>query len=136
MGGFDTTAALPSSASWSTFDGKALSTDLYVGGGFDGRFVYFAPGGLGGSNSVVLRHDTSSAAGFSDGKSWTAFDLKSVSLGAKSYAGAVFDGRYLYLVPNVGSSPPHGVVARFDARTPRAIPKVPGWFTWGPGSFE
>jgi hypothetical protein len=43
---------------------------------------------------------------------WSAFDLSSVTT-PTSYAGAVFDGRYVYLVPNR-----NGAVARYDTTAP------------------
>jgi hypothetical protein len=44
-----------------------------------------------------------------------------VTATAKGYASAVFDGRYVYFgAYNNGA--PDGVVARFDAKTPSALP--------------
>ncbi len=36
--------------------------------------------------------------------------------------GAVFDGEFVYFVPGA-----NGTVARFDAKTPPSLPKLPGW---------
>jgi hypothetical protein len=117
---YDTQAPFTSSTSWTTFDVSALSavTKGYRGAAFDGRFVYYISGLFSVVDGTILRYDTQAA--FTDATSWKRFDA--TSLAAGGFFGAVFDGRYLYLVPHSGS-----VAARFDARTPQAIPKLPGF---------
>lgn len=44
---------------------------------------------------------------------WTFFDASSVSSAAKGFAGTVFDGRYLYLIPYFDPDS-HGLVTRYD----------------------
>jgi antitoxin component YwqK of YwqJK toxin-antitoxin module len=48
-----------------------------------------------------------------DGANWSTFDLGTLFPGAKGYAASVFDGKYLYLIPN-NNGAPDGVVARYD----------------------
>jgi hypothetical protein len=127
---YDTHGNFAAPSSWSTFASWTVNPEArgFLGAAFDGRFVYYVPnvdstadGGTAGS--VVLRFDsqsTFSASGF------TAFDMSTLVTGAAGFAGAVFDGRYVYLVPNAGS-----VVARFDAKTPASMPCLPGFH----GSF-
>lgn len=97
-----------SMTSWSTAEVSAVTSGAYNGSAFDGRYMYFAPDG---TNGKVLRFDTEQAFGSSTG--WSAFDLTSLDARATGYRGAVFDGRYLYLVPTVGSGL---LAARFDTQ--------------------
>ena len=47
--------------------------------------------------------------------SWSAYDAGSTSgLNTKGFNGGVFDGRYVYFVPNINSSGYDGIVLRFD----------------------
>jgi len=46
-----------------------------------------------------------------------------------AFTGAVFDGQYLYLVPNTGTM--GAAFARFEAKTPPSLPDLPGYH----GSF-
>ena len=113
---YDTQAVLGDAASWSTFP---------VSGGagvaFDGRYVYV----LG---QPLSRYDT--RASFTAYSSWSTFDVTTLG-GIAAYSGftgAVFDCRYVYLVPSLGSgSLGNGVAARFDAKSPPSMPKLPGW---------
>ncbi len=49
--------------------------------------------------------------------SMTTFDLNGAGVSATSFAGAAFDGRYVYLVPSNTTS-----FVRFDAKEPKAMP--------------
>jgi hypothetical protein len=141
---FDTTAAsgFTSGSSWSFFDLTSVNTDArgFAGGAFDGRYVYFNQGANGAADrGIVARLDTAATGGFSAGASWSTFDVGTLDPGAAiGLGGGVFDGRYVYFVPGywdtAGVVSP-GRVARFDARCPSTIPQLPGWFSWGPGSF-
>jgi len=50
--------------------------------------------------------------------SWDTFDVASVTAAAHGYAGGVFDGRYVYLVPHDNGQGLHGLVARYDSQAP------------------
>lgn len=126
---YDTHSSFLAAASWSTFDVAAVTSTArgFFGAGFDGRYLYLVPGYFSSSEAAVLaRFDTQAA--FSAPSSWSTFDVTTLTASAKGFYGSVFDGRYLYLVPNGNGS--SGTVARFDARTPW-LPQLPGW----PGSF-
>ena len=114
---YDTQASFTATGSWATFNAGAvnsLSNAGYNGGTFDGRYVYFAPYGLP-YNGNVLQYDTQ--AGFTAGGSWNAYDASGTSgLVAKGYTGAVFDGRYVYFIPNSNGTGRHGVVLRYDSQ--------------------
>ena len=119
---FDVTQVLPPTAA--VANGDAGASWPYSGAGFDGRYIYFVPRGT----SVLVRYDTFST--FTAPCAWTAFDLTAVGVPASApdyYEGAVFDGQYLYLVPNGRQVP----ALRFDARTPSAMPALPAFH----GSF-
>jgi len=101
---------------WSSFD-IATTDDAatgFMGAVFDGTSVFFVPyrnGGPvnGGLSSVLarLRPD----AGFSASASWTSLDMTTINGEAVGFAGAAFDGRYVYLAPHV-----RGVALRFDTQ--------------------
>jgi hypothetical protein len=47
---------------------------------------------------------------------WSTFDTTTLNAKPSGFAGATFDGRYVYLVPRNVSAIPDGTVARFDAQ--------------------
>ncbi len=114
-----------SKSSWSTYDLSTVTAadagaPSFAGGAFDGRFVYFVPGANGAQPlGSVVRYD--SWSDFGSACAWSTHDVSQDIAGATSYFGAVFDGQYLYLVPR-GTW-----VARFEAKTPRAMPNLPGF---------
>ncbi|MEW6156034.1 MAG: Calx-beta domain-containing protein [Verrucomicrobiota bacterium] len=121
---FDTSGEFTTHASWAAFDTAALGengTKGFMGGAFDGRYVWFAPYFDDAAHGKVLRYDTTMA--FELPSSWSAYDAGATGgISAKGFQGAVFDGRHLYFVPyRAGAF--HGVVLRVDARLPRDIPK-------------
>jgi hypothetical protein len=118
---YDTHAPFAAAASWSTFDvrGAFTGAGMFTGGTFDGRYVYFAPSG-GTLAWEVVRYDTS--AEFGAPTSWTTFDPRGMVESGATFAGAVFDGRYVYFVPLASN---RGGVLRFDARSPPSMPSLP-----------
>ena len=101
----------------------------FAGAAYDGRFVYFVPSSSG--VAPLTRYDTSST--FGADCAWSSFNPSSLVAGDAGglvpFVGAVFDGTYLYLVPNSGPNP---IFARFTVRTPAPLPSVPPFFH---GSF-
>ncbi|HEY5242196.1 MAG TPA: hypothetical protein VIJ22_12045, partial [Polyangiaceae bacterium] len=123
---YDTLAtSLGSKSSWSIYDLSTVTpadagTPSFAGGAFDGRFVYFIPGTTSAQPlGSVVRYD--SWSDFSSACAWSTHDVSQDIAVATNYFGAVFDGQYLYLVPK-GTW-----VARFEAKTPRAMPTLPGF---------
>jgi hypothetical protein len=111
---FDTQATFTDPASWATFDVTKLDANANgrVGAAFDGRYVYFAPGfGTNGNTGLVVRYDTTSP--FTSASSYVTFDAGTVDAKAVGFRGIVFDGRYVYLVPDAT-----GVVTRYDTAAP------------------
>jgi hypothetical protein len=123
---YDTGASFEALTSWSSFDATGVSPGAagFFGCAFDGRYVYFVPSNDGSLDGVVARYD--SKGEFGTPSSWSTFNTTTLNASALGFAGAAFDGRYLYLVPSVS-----GIVARFDARTPSSLPTLPAFY----GSF-
>jgi hypothetical protein len=109
---YDTQASFGDPSSWSTFDTATVDASAtgFGGAAFDGRYIYLVPAYNGTLDGIVARYDTQST--FTTATSWITFDVASVNANAVSYDGAVFDGRYLYLVPNDSKS----LVARYDTQ--------------------
>ncbi|HEY6461198.1 MAG TPA: hypothetical protein VIY73_13630, partial [Polyangiaceae bacterium] len=96
----------------------------YRGGVFDGRYVYVVPGDNAvGASGLVARYDTTQPFGSSS--SWAAFDLTVIDTQAVEFTGAVFDGRFVYLVPRN-----RGLVARFDTSNGNALSHTEAWTTF------
>jgi hypothetical protein len=97
---------------WSAFDTTTVDAGAkgFEGAAFDGRYIYFAPY-TGAQSGIIARYDTQ--ATFDAGVSWATFDLTAVDPAAKGFAGAVFDGRYIYLAPR---SNVDGLVVRYDTQ--------------------
>jgi hypothetical protein len=101
---------------WSSYDVTAnvdASLHSYVGGTFDGRYVYFVPNE---APNLALRYDTTGA--FASSASWSTFDTESVNINAYGFMGAVFDGRYVYYVPWYSSGAVSNTLARYDTTGP------------------
>ncbi len=103
---YDTLDAFEDPEAWEAFSaaeaGLGVDPVGYIGGTFDGRYVYFAPDARGEQASddhgEVLRYDT--AAPFDAATSWSVFNLETeIDAGLVGFAGATFDGRYVYLAP-------------------------------------
>lgn len=111
---FDTTKPLDSS--WTFFDiSNVVDPEAvgFVGGAFDGRYLYFVPH----TKSKVARYDT--AASFTSKSAWTTFDLSQFSQldGGTNhdFSGAAFDGRFVYFMPESA-----GAIVRYDTLSPFA----------------
>jgi hypothetical protein len=122
----DTTmaSAFTKAAAWTTAP-TPTGASGFSGGAFDGRYVYLVPNVNGfKAAGVVARYD--STAPFGPSSSWAMFDTATLGGAVSSFFGAVFDGRYLYLVPSIT-----GTVARFDAKAMASMPDLPDFH----GSF-
>jgi hypothetical protein len=114
---YDTQAPFESFSAWQVAQippSLQAQSASYSGAGFDGRYVYYVPAGVGGT---LYRFDTEGCFDSSPtSTSWEAIYLGQVNtLGfASTTAGAVFDGRYLYVISDV--------ISRFDTKTPASMP--------------
>jgi hypothetical protein len=126
---FDTRGSFSDGSAWAVYDVTSLNANAkgFLGTAFDGRYVYFIPNatqvaGVYSPGSVIVRHDTEFDFGAGG---WTSFDTGALVPSARGFQGAVYDGRFLYLVPQ------SGVVARFDTKSRPSMPCLPAFF----GSF-
>jgi hypothetical protein len=133
---YDTRGAFQDPTSWSAFDagdrGVGNDADGFMGGAFDGRYLYFSPFHNGDAwHGEVLRYDTGGE--FLLSSSWAAFDpsVNGVGRAAKGFAGAVFAGTYVYLVPFANDAGHHGEVLRYDTRRP--FDEAASWTAFDPG---
>jgi hypothetical protein len=111
---YDSTQQFTSVSAWTFFDITQVNAAAigFAGGAFDGRYVYLVPN----TGTLVARFDTTAA--FGTPGSWSTFDLQAqLGSGLGPFEGAVFDGEFVYFVPSGD-----GLVARFDARSPPALP--------------
>jgi hypothetical protein len=110
---YDTKAPFGVVTSWSSFDTQSVSSAAagFVGGAFDGRYVYAVPFQNNVAlDGLVVRYDTQGP--FGTASSWASFDMETLSTLATGFTGAVFDGRYMYFVPH--GSGGAGLLARYD----------------------
>ena len=133
---FDTQADFGTPEAWSTYDlptnGVGQNTRGFSGTVFDGRYVYFVPGAS--TLGEIPRYDTQ--GDFEARSSWSVYSPRQAGVVVipTGYLRAVFDGRYVYFVPNVkqdGSLSAHGTVLRLDTTGEFAAPQA--WSVFDPG---
>jgi len=120
---YDTGITFGDPAAWAAFDAAKIDPTAkgYRGAAFDGRYVYLVPYANAGGDApagTIVRFDTQ-AASFTDPAAWSAFDLTKLDPNARGFVGAVYDGRWLYLVPHVAD---YGIALRFDTKAPPSLP--------------
>lgn len=115
---YDTRAPFTSVSSWSVYDTTAISPKSrgFIGGIFDGRYIYLVPNSTGVPNGQVTRYDKTQP--FTAAGSWSVYDTTKIEPRSKGFNGGVFDGRYLYLVPFYTEDGPQGQVTRYDTTRP------------------
>lgn len=112
---YDPALPFSSAGSWAFSDLTDFQVGAtgYHGGVATGTHVYFAPrqDSSGTAHGIVARYNKGT---FDDTGSWEFVNLATlISANHKGYAGAAFDGRYVYLIPeNNGSA--HGLAVRYD----------------------
>jgi len=115
---FDTQGTLSLASSYKYFDTTSLtgSPAGFYGGTFDGTYVYMAPSSY---NSVyhgkIVRYNTNLP--FTSTSSYDVFDATTVNASCVGFTGAVFDGRYVYFIPNgspIGGGTYNGILLRYD----------------------
>jgi hypothetical protein len=116
---YDTQADFQVASSWESHDAgyvDTLDTVGYGGAVFDGRYVYYVPfADASARHARVLRYDTQ--ADFTGTAGWSAYDAGFTDgMITVGYNGAVFDGRYIYLVPFGYDPVAHGRVLRYDTQ--------------------
>jgi antitoxin component YwqK of YwqJK toxin-antitoxin module len=121
--GYSSATAFATAANWSTVDVSSAailnsaSYKGFVGGTFDGRYLYLAPNYNTAADGFVARYDT--LAAFNLATSWQGVDITSATIlnsaNYKGFQGTVFDGRYVYYVPS-NNGAVNGFVARYDTQ--------------------
>ena len=105
---YDSQSPFDGAASWSMFDTVRVNpkAQRFNGGTFDGRYLYMAPAGgtKEGERGFAARYDTQ--ASFEETSSWSTFDTTMLDPWAFEFAGAVFDGRYVYFAAASGGRTP------------------------------
>jgi hypothetical protein len=113
---YDTTLSFTAVGSYTSFDMKQVSPSCvgFLGGAYDGRYVYYVPYKTRSNNfsGTIARYDTTLS--FTAPGSYTCFDLTLASPDCSGYRGAVFDGRFIYFSPYQNNSSFFGRVARYD----------------------
>ena len=101
---YDTQQPFASATAWQTFDFTKLDAGAkgYRGAAFDGKYVYFVPSNNGTAQGIIVRFDPAQAFGATN--SWTTFNLGTDTT-RRGFIGAIFDGRYLNLLPSNNGSP-------------------------------
>lgn len=85
---------------WTTFDLQSIvgtSAAGFIGGTFDGRYVYFSPGANGMYVDRVVRYDTTASFGLSG--AWQMFPLSQLNPNAMGYYGATVAGKSVAFAP-------------------------------------
>jgi hypothetical protein len=116
---YDTTKEFTSSKSWNFFDTSKLNkrSKGFVGAVFDGKYIYFIPNRLDKekTNGQVTRYDTTKP--FQSSYAWSFFDTQKLNNNSSGFAGAVFNGRYIYFVPLFkDNSILNGQITRYDTK--------------------
>jgi hypothetical protein len=100
--------AFATSAHWQAFDTSTLDNRStgFQGAIFDGHFIYLVP-----YNAVVFeRYDTTNKMGFGNPSAWSSYEIDTLPNAPKTFAGAVYDGHFIYLVPHTGH-----ITLRYDS---------------------
>ncbi|MDE2218414.1 MAG: tail fiber domain-containing protein [Patescibacteria group bacterium] len=110
---YDTTGSFTASGSYAVYDTTAVNANSkgFEGAVFDGRYVYFVPNNNGVYSGQITRYDTTGS--FTASGSYAVYDTTAVNANSKGFMGAVFDGRYVYFVPNYNGVP-SGQITRYD----------------------
>ncbi len=112
---YDTHGDFNKSESWEAYSAgntSGLKTKGYYGIVHAGHYIYYIPRSDGETlHSRLMRYDT--RGDFKDPERWSAFDIGN----PVSYQSAVYDGRYIYLVPGSGEeSGESGKAVRYDTQ--------------------
>lgn len=113
---YDISKPFATASSWTAFDLAPLGTCGHRGATYDGKYLYFVPHyGVSGFNGRILRFDPTKP--FTSSSSYLVYDLATaINPNLSAFAGAVFDGRFVHLVPQGTAS--SGLVASYDVTKP------------------
>ena len=114
---FDTSGSFTAPVNWTSFDTAQLPGQPtgFVGGVFDGHHVYLVPFSAGTTETYLTRFVTKTLSPpFLDAGAWQTFQVSTFNGGAIGFAGAAFDGRYVYFVPYNYGNESDGLIAQYD----------------------
>lgn len=85
---------------WQSYATTAINSSArgFMGGLFDGRYLYAVPFATTVEVGVTVRYDTQQSFGAM--ASWETFDTTTTDNAAKGFSYGAFDGRYVYFVAN------------------------------------
>src|SRR5262245_24941501 len=115
-----------SANNFSSFDTSTklnAAANSFLGGAYDGRYVYFSPAFSPARRKQIIRYDT--AAPFDDVTSWSTFALAVIAPngGQAAGGGAVFDGRRVTFIPyRQATSAGIGLFVSYDPSKPFTDP--------------
>jgi len=116
---YDSTQPFIASSSYSTFNTQTIdpTQTSFFGATFDGQYIYFIPyNSVSSSSGSVTRYDT--ALPFSKSTSYSIFNLQAINSICKQYYGGLFDGRYVYYIPNSFTHLINTLFIRYDTYLP------------------
>jgi hypothetical protein len=126
---YDTSGALSSASSWSSYDlsNVDINAEGYFGAVYDGRYVTFVPLRHSGNqrSGLIVRFDTHGGA-FTNAAAWSVYNTQTLDPSVAGFAGAAFDGTHLYFVPL------QGMAARYD--TAQAFTAPTSWQAFSTGT--
>jgi hypothetical protein len=110
------------------------AASAFQGASFDGHGVYFAPAVTQNNGGPAVRFDVDAGVGFTQGSSWSSFSPMELATGTQNnayllaYLGSLFDGRFVYYVPNSPSGGnDNALLLRFDTTAPGGFPTKGSW---------
>ncbi|MBS0626538.1 MAG: hypothetical protein JSS32_10860 [Verrucomicrobia bacterium] len=130
---YDTTLPLTSPSSYLTFDTTAnvnSNSKGFIGGVFDGKYLYLVPNN-GGTSGQLTRYDTTQS--FATAASYLVYDTAAMNSNSKGFMGGIYDGRYVYLVP-MNNGARFGQIARIHAYS--GLNLSPGPLSSAPNGFS
>lgn len=128
-------SAFSSPAGWETIDvattlGLADASSFgFIGAAYVAGFVYYVPHG---NPSLVARYDKGQA--FGAASAWSTFDTTTLDPNAVGFYGAVYDGRFLYFLPQCSGGAPGScgkfpeILVRYDTQSSFTAPS--SWSTF------
>lgn len=129
---YNTSLEFTLAASWESLDLTTVNAACvgYIGGCFDGKYIYYCPRTGAAAHGQALRFDTTKT--FVAG-SFERYDMTGIDANCKGYSGCAFDGRYVYYAPtNNGAY--HGQVVRYD--TAGSFTAAGSWATFNLATID
>lgn len=97
---YNTALSFTDNASYDVHDTTGVNANSkgFLGGFYDGRYVYFVPNNNGAEFGQITRYDVTKD--FKANGSYQVLDTTSINANSKGFYGGICDGRYGYFIPN------------------------------------